>query len=91
MDLTGRYVDLDLLFLFPQKDSRNMGGIEGKGKLSRSTMVESKWGKRWLPKEEEGGLKYPLPSKYDRLGPHRPDYSGPDYCKNLAPEKRLRT
>ncbi len=49
--MISRNVDLDLLFLFPQKDSRNMGGIEGKGKLSRSTMVESKrrkkkWGER---------------------------------------------
>ena len=45
-DLIGRNVDLDLLLLFPQKDSRSIGGIEGKGKLSRSTMVESKWEKR---------------------------------------------
>ncbi len=67
MDLIGRYVDLDLLFLFPQKDSRNMGGIEGKGKLSRSTMVESKWGKRYQLKEEEGGYLYP-PKKSSRWG-----------------------
>jgi hypothetical protein len=31
--LIGGNVDLDLLSLFPQKDSRSMGGMERKGKL----------------------------------------------------------
>ena len=49
--MIGRNVDLDLLFLFPQMDSRIIGGVEGCGKLARSAMVESKrrkkkWGER---------------------------------------------
>ena len=40
--MIGRNIDLDLLLLFPQKDSRSIGGVEGYGKLSRSTMVERK-------------------------------------------------
>jgi hypothetical protein len=31
--MIGGNVDLDLLSLFPQKDARNMGGMERKGKL----------------------------------------------------------
>ena len=55
MDLFGRNVDLDLLSLFPQKDSRIIGGIEGYGKLSRTTMVESKRRKKKLG--ERGGRR----------------------------------
>ena len=51
--LIGGNIDLDLLFLLPQKYARNMGGIKGEGKLfSRSTMEERE-GKN-VAKVEEG-------------------------------------
>src|SRR5215217_468456 len=75
-DLIGRNVDLDLLFLFPQKDSRSIGGVEGKGSSQGQQWWRAQRGRGSCPRKKKGGLKYPLPSKYDRLGQLRPDFPG---------------
>jgi hypothetical protein len=44
--MIGGDVDLDLLSLFPQKDSTSMGGIERRASFPRSTMKGERGGKR---------------------------------------------
>jgi hypothetical protein len=51
----GRNIDLDLLSLFPQKDARNMGGMERESKLLKVNNGGER-GSSNQPKEEEGGL-----------------------------------
>jgi hypothetical protein len=54
----GGNIDLDLLLLFPQKDARNMGGMERESKLSKVNNGGRERGEKqaYQPKEKEGGL-----------------------------------
>jgi hypothetical protein len=55
----GRNVDLDLLFLFPQKDARIMGGMGRKGKLFKVNNGGERKRKSQPPNEKEGALYSP--------------------------------
>jgi hypothetical protein len=58
-DLIGRNVDLDLLFLFPQKDSRSIGGVEGKGSSQGQQWWRAQRGRGSCPRRKKGGLNTP--------------------------------
>ena len=50
-----------------------MGGIESICKLLKVKTMEERENASNKPKEEEGVYLYHSPTKYDRLGPSRPD------------------
>ena len=52
--MIGEDVDLDLLFLFPKKCARIMGGIKGETSFSKATMEEREGGKTSCPREKKG-------------------------------------
>jgi hypothetical protein len=54
--LIGGKIDLDLLSLFPQKDARNMGGMERESKLLKVNNGGEREGVANSPRKKKGGL-----------------------------------
>jgi hypothetical protein len=54
--LIGRKIDLDLLSLFPQKDLRNMGGMERESKLLKVNNGGEREGVATSPRRKKGAF-----------------------------------
>jgi hypothetical protein len=67
---------IDLLSLFPQKDARNMGGMERESKLLKVNNEAEREGLAYSPRKKKGAF-YSLPTKYGRCRIFRPDYPAP--------------
>jgi hypothetical protein len=74
--LIGGKIDLDLLSLFPQKDARNMRGMERESKLLKVNNGEEREGVATSPRKKKGPFIVPS-MKYGRCKIFRPDYPVP--------------
>jgi hypothetical protein len=74
--LIGGKIDLDLLSLFPQKDARNMAGMERDSKLIKVNNGGEREGVATSPRKKKGPFIVPS-TKYGRWRIFRPDYPAP--------------
>jgi hypothetical protein len=66
--LIGGKIDLDLLSLFPQKDARNMGGMERESKLLKINNGGERDRVAASPRKKNGAFYSPPPMKYGCCG-----------------------